>query len=279
MRPCVTHAHAMVVFSHGSGAFRASYIYFTEFLSSHGYVVAACDHLGSARYTQVDGEVIKPGGKRSERGQMEADRPADILCLIDAMARLGAGADSRFSGRLDASNCAVTGMSFGGWASAAVLERRDPRVKAAIFQCPSFKSAGGHLPESRANRETPVMVMLGTQDTVIGEEGNELCRCYFATHEGPKCLLEIKAAGHVSFTSCELYNPNYGNGIGESRSLTQPGTTYAPLPPAEQHAIVNSYALAFLDTYLRPSAPPNAEQERYLKENHFGDKIVYASRL
>ena len=35
---------------HGSGAFRASYLYWTEFLASHGRVMA-CDHAGSARYT------------------------------------------------------------------------------------------------------------------------------------------------------------------------------------------------------------------------------------
>jgi len=39
----------LVLFSHGAGAFRASYVYWTEFLASHGFVVAAPDHPGSAR--------------------------------------------------------------------------------------------------------------------------------------------------------------------------------------------------------------------------------------
>ena len=38
----------LVVFSHGSGAFRASYIYWTEFLASHGFVVVAGDHPGQS---------------------------------------------------------------------------------------------------------------------------------------------------------------------------------------------------------------------------------------
>ena len=52
-RPCSECADRwpLVIFSHGSGAFRANYIYWTEFLASHGFVVAACDHLGSARCT------------------------------------------------------------------------------------------------------------------------------------------------------------------------------------------------------------------------------------
>ena len=133
----------LVLFSHGSGAFRASYIYWTEYLASHGFCVVACDHAGSARYTQLDGEVVKPGGARSSRAQMEADRPADLLFLLDKMGTLAAGADSRFAGRLDATNCAVTGMSFGGWTSAQALEACDPRVKAAILQCPSLAMSGG----------------------------------------------------------------------------------------------------------------------------------------
>ena len=133
----------LVLFSHGSGAFRASYIYWTEFLASQGFCVVACDHAGSARYTQLDGEVIKPGGARSTRAQMERDRPADLLFLLDKMGALAAGTDSRFAGRLDAANCALTGMSFGGWTSAEALEACDPRVKAAILQCPSLATSGG----------------------------------------------------------------------------------------------------------------------------------------
>ena len=47
--------------------------------------------------------------------------------------------------------------------------------------------------------------MLGTEDTVIGEEGNAAARRYAADHGGPAALLEIVRGGHVSFTSCELY--------------------------------------------------------------------------
>ena len=53
----------------------------------------ACDHPGSARYTQVNGQIIKPGGPRSERAQMEADRPKDVMFLLDAMTKLASGQD------------------------------------------------------------------------------------------------------------------------------------------------------------------------------------------
>merc|ERR1719215_1062396 len=122
-------------------------------------------------------------------------------------------------------------------------------------------------------------MMLGVEDTVIGEVGNAAARTYVEKHCGPKYLLEIKDGGHVSFTSCELYNANYGNGIGESKSLTKPGTTYQALPPPEQHAIINSYALAFLNTYLRPTTSQANDSSAFLQDNNFGDKISYNSKL
>lgn len=87
-----------MIFSHGSGAYRASYIFWTEFLASKGFVVMACDHPGSARYTQVSGRVIKPGGARSVREQMEADRPKDLMVLLDAMTKMAMGQEARTKG-------------------------------------------------------------------------------------------------------------------------------------------------------------------------------------
>lgn len=263
----------LVVFSHGSGAYRASYVYWCEFLASSGYVVAACDHPGSARFCVLGGrEAVRPGGPRSERPSMEAERPEDLGTVIDGMARL-ASTDPRFRGRLDADKVAVTGMSFGGWAAAAYLEKGDARVRAAVLQCPSLKSAGGRLLKhgERRDRGTPLLLMLGSEDTVIGEGGNEAARGYVDAHDkGPSYLLEVVRGGHVSFTSCEIYDPEYGNGIGATRecpSATRPGETYRPLDIVQQHGMINKYGLAFLDAYLKGSE----EAKAYLEENHFAE--------
>jgi len=254
----------VVIFSHGSGAFRASYVYFTEFLASHGFVVVACDHAGSSRYTILNGTVVKGGGARGEASQ--TDRPLDVLFLLDAVQRMAMGGDSRFAGRVDASCCAVTGMSFGGWTAARVLDMKDDRVKAAVLHCPSL--ARGELTRVV---DRPVMVMLGTEDTVIGAEGNSLCRDYFRRARGPRFLVEVRKGGHVTFTSCEQYNAAYGSGIGPSRSLTEPGATYEPLSPGAAHAIVNSYTLAFLDVHVRG----RHDRQAFLESNHFEEDIDY----
>jgi len=278
-RPCdkCTQPWPLVIFSHGAGAFRASYIYWTEFLASHGFVVVACDHPGCARYTQVDGKVILPGASQDE---MEADRPLDMLFLLDCMEKLSGGADSRFTGRIDTNNCALTGMSFGGWTTAAVMEKRDPRVKAAIMQC---SSVGSQLAEKRKEVDIPVMVMLSTEDRVLGEDRNEANRRFVETHKGPAYMLEIKRGGHVSFTSGDLYNSEYGNGIGTScPSLTKPGENYAPLAIEKQHEIINSYGLAFLNAHLRTGqtsvASSNKYSHEYLLENHYADEIIVRSK-
>ena len=126
-------------------------------------------------------------------------------------------ADSRFAGRVDCENVAVTGMSFGGFTSAAALELEDPRIQAAVLMCPAM---GFDTPPidlsvpTRKNKHSPILLMTGREDTVLGAGGMAKCASYFAVHEGPKCLVELIRGGHVSFTSCELYNAEYGNGIG-----------------------------------------------------------------
>ena len=249
----------VVLFSHGSGAYRPSYIYWCEYLASHGFVVAAPDHPGSARFTTMeDGTVIVPGGPRSDRSSMEKERPDDLSTVLDGVEYLneeGSG-DPVLEGLVDTSRVAVTGMSFGGFTTAAFLEKHDPRVKAAVMQCPSiFMSGTKRLHVERRNKATPVMVMVGTEDTVIGTDGNAAARTYFETHDvGDSYLVEIKRGGHVSFTSCELYNPEYGNGIGKTqpcKSLTRPGDYYMPLDIEQQHGMINKYGLAFLNAYLK----------------------------
>merc|ERR1740139_143197 len=270
----------LVAFSHGSGAYRASYVYWTEFLASHGFVVAAPDHPGSARYTVVNGEVVLPGGTQSRQSNMERDRPLDLIAVIDGMERLSK-TDSRFAGRVDCRNVAVTGMSFGGFTVAEVLQLGDSRVRAAVLQCPALRQAA-------STGDVPVLVMLGTEDVVLGRDRNERAREYARCRQGDSYLLEVKRGGHVSFTSCEKYDPDYGNGIAKSqRCPAIEGGTYAPLDIVQQHSMINAYGLAFLNSYLRgdsqayPDSSQSAYNQSYLQSNHFADsgELLFESFL
>ena len=270
----------LVVFSHGSGAYRASYSFWTEFLASHGFCVAACDHPGSARYTVVDGEVLGP---ISNRDLNEKNRPLDVLQIIGGVEELSQTKGGVFA-TMDTNNVGLTGMSFGGFTTAATLEMQDPRIKAAVMMCASMSMSGTkdyHTPV-RKNKSTPVMVMVGSQDTVLGDYHNNSNRKYVDNHiDGDAYLLEIVRGGHVSFTSCEMYDPEYGNGIndsGSSKSLTKPGSTYKPLPIQEQHEIINNYGLRFLNKYLKQTG--DEADTDYLSENHYdSNEVVFRSNL
>jgi len=262
----------LVVFSHGSGAFRASYSFWTEMLASYGYVVAACDHPGSARYTIVDGKVITPTteGARSKRTQIEKDRTIDLVQIMDGLSEKYIGKD-KLEYFVDTNNVAITGMSFGGYTTAAILEFCDSRIKAAVFMCAAIAKLGTQdLHDKRKNNITPIMVMIGSEDTVLGTEANNANRIYWKNHKTDAFLLEIKRGGHVSFTSCEMYDPEYGNGIAcQNTNPSLDGSTYKPLEIQKQHEIINHYGLAFLNKYLK------ATSDTFLETNHYSNEAIY----
>jgi len=290
----------LIVFSHGYGAYRCSYLYWTEFLASHGFVVAACDHPGDARFTLIDGKPIVPGGERSDLATLAQERPKDVMAVLDGMEELikpnsksGITIDNNtveFTNQIDVRNAAISGMSFGGDTITKVLEYQDARIQAAVLKCPAvgryqFDGSPG-LHQQRTNKDTPIMVMLGTEDTVLGVEGNNNARAYFESHSDNAYLMEIQRGGHVSFTSCELYDPEYGNGIsqdGVCPMATKPGEVYKPLDVVKQHGIINSYGLAFLNTHLRNKQQGDAKEtglqasmdvynQLYLQKNQFDNR-------
>ena len=255
----------LIVFSHGSGGTRVGYVYFTEFMASHGFIVVAADHIGNSRFTIVNGKVVVAGGPRAQASA--ADRPKDISFLIDTMTRMNGGGDSRFAGRIDLDKIAAAGMSFGGSTTENVVES-EKRVKAGIMLAP-----GGPTGD-RTNFTTPVFMMIATEDGTLKEAGNVRNRAYYNASKGPHYFVEIKDAGHFTFTSVDQYNANYGNGIGKGKRVnTAPDQDVTYLNPQEAHKLINAYSLAFLDVYVRGQAAAG----EYLKQNHYGDEITYKS--
>ena len=253
----------LVVFSHGSGGTRVGYVFFTEFLASHGFIVMSADHIGNSRYTVVNGRVVSAGGPRAQASS--ADRPKDISFLIDAMTRMNNGADSRFAGRVDLDKVAAAGMSFGGSTTENVVEQ-ERRVKAGVMLAP-----GGPTGD-RTNFTTPIFMMIGTEDATLRAAGNARNRGYYEASKGPKYMVEIKDAGHYTFTSVDQYNSNFGNGIGQGKRVnTNPDQDVTYLPPEESHKIIDAYALAFLSLHVRGQSGYRA----FLEQNHYGYKIIY----
>src|ERR1700677_3762337 len=154
----------LLVFSHGSGGTRVGYVFFTEFMASHGYIVMAADHIGNSRYTIVNGKVVPAGGPRGQAST--AGRPQDVSYLIDVATKMNGGSDGRFAGRVDLDKIAAAGMSFGGSTTENVVEK-EKRVKAGVMLAP-----GGPTGD-RTNFSTPIFMMIGTEDATLHAAGND----------------------------------------------------------------------------------------------------------
>lgn len=250
----------LIVFSHGNGGVRAQNAYWCEHLASHGYIVLSPDHTGNCAATVVNGKVIRynPGSM----ALAAKDRPKDVSFLLDRAEAFARGEDSRFAGRIDLEHIGVAGHSFGGFTSAAIIEK-DPRVDAIIPMTPVWPV--------RTNYTTPVLIYVATEDKTIGAFGNQQVRQRFDESKGPAYFVEVPDGGHFTFTEMFQLNPNFGDGIGKGKRITKPEEEVAYLPMAISYEIAQSYSTAFFGVYLKGQAG----YKEFLHANHYGDKIIY----
>lgn len=254
----------LIVFSHGNGGIRAQNTFWCDYLASHGYIIMSADHTGNCAATVVDGKVIP-----YNVGQMmvsAGERPKDVGFMIDQMTKFAAGDDSRFCGRVDLEKIGVAGHSFGGFTSAAIIET-DPRVDAIIPMTPVWPL--------RTNFTTPVMIFLGTEDKTIGTRENDKNRKRYEESQGPRFLVEVLDGGHFTFTDMFQADPDFGDGVGKGERVTMPGEPIEYLPMEDAYAITNTYSAAFFGVYVK-GEPKYMD---YLKDNHFGEKIIYKYAL
>lgn len=252
----------LVVFSHGNGGLRFQSTFWCDHLASHGYVVIACDHTGNSAATVVGGKIILHDSKSRE--QHAADRPKDVSYLIDCMTRFHRGEDSRFAGRIRLDQIAVGGHSFGGYTCNEVISV-DDRVKAIIPMTPVFRE--------RKKFDVPLLLFVATEDATIKSAGNENARKYYEESTGPKYLVEIKDAGHFSFSDMGQFRPDFGDGVGEGKRITRPEEPIKYLSLPRTYEITNAYSVAFLGRYLQGQK----EWEPYLKVNHYPDEVEFKS--
>jgi dienelactone hydrolase len=243
--------YPLVLFSHGNGGTRTQNTFWADHLASHGYIVVSPDHTGNARYTVIDGELIR--GQGSERQRSAADRPKDMSFLLDEMIRWNKGADSRFAGRIDTEKVAVTGMSFGAF-TAVLAADADPRFRAVI--------AMAAAPEKHSSA-APSLYMLGALDGTIRELGNGLIRANYQAHAGPAALLELTRGGHYSFTDMYKINPAFGDGVGDKFT-----------PREVAYDAINAVSAAFLGLYLKGQQ----EYSKFLEANHWPVEVTWSRK-
>jgi predicted dienelactone hydrolase len=250
----------LVVFSHGSGGVAEQSAYLTERLATHGYVVAAPDHVGN---TFSDGGGIPP--------EMFFQRPQDITAVLDALYDGAHGLDDDPLRGALTDQVLVAGHSFGAytalavggtgykvpvidaacgarpdelfcqtWASGDYREVfeagfRDPRVDAIVPLAP----LGGPVFDFSAV-DVPTLLVTAGLDATLEPPGNgdDVWRGLDGADDR---RLDFPEAGHFSFSNiCDaIPDAVADDGCGE-------GFT----PSAQVHAVVNTYALAFARRHL-----------------------------
>lgn len=231
----------LLLFSHGNAGLRMQNVFWCEHMASHGYIVMAPDHTGNAAVTILDGRLIPYQDSEEARKQAAIDRPKDLSFLIDAMTRMNKGGDSRFLGRVDLEHIGAAGHSFGGF-TCTWLTAQDPRVRAAALMA-------GAAPE-RSNFTTPVMTLIAAEDKTLDADDMAFLRRYYDESKGPHYSVEFKNAGHFSFTEMYQLKPDFGDGVGQGKRVTN-GEALTFIPMEKAYTLTNGYTTAFFGKYLK----------------------------
>ncbi|MFO0755098.1 MAG: dienelactone hydrolase family protein [Byssovorax sp.] len=256
--------HPVVIFSHGFGGVRFQSIYLTEYLASHGFVVAAPDHVGNTFHEQVD--------KASAISGIEAARlrPIDVSRTLDALLDRSALPSGLLSGQADPSRVGIAGHSFGGFTAFRIagatldvktlaaqcegpspsaicdgygqgplppVSARDDRFIAAIPQAPGIASIFG--PEGFGAIAVPTMIQGGLLDETMPFATEQAAP--FAELTVPAYLVGIDRGGHFTFSNmCDLLDL-----LSLDLDAFDDGCGAANIPASEAHPAINRFATAF----------------------------------
>jgi dienelactone hydrolase len=194
-------SYPIVLFSHTSNGHRRQSSFLCTHLASHGYVVAAADHVGNAFGEWVDrvadGAALTQEERTAYIRQIIADRVPDLRFLLDAL--LG-GAAGEVADQIDGERPGLIGWSFGGWAVLATPEA-DDRFRAVVAMAPGGSSnpLPGIIPATLTlawKREVPTLLLVAGRDRFTPLPG--MVELYERT-PSRKTMLILRHADHDHF--------------------------------------------------------------------------------
>lgn len=206
----------VILFSHGLGGSREGSKFLGEGWARAGYVALFLQHPGSDESVWRDA----PLGQRfsvlqdAASGQAFLDRIRDVVFVLDQLAVWNPSADHPLRGKLNLERIGMSGHSFGGITTQAMMgklfplnrEFKDSRLDAFLVLSPS---PGTAPPPERAfgKISVPVMCMTGTRDDSpidprTTPESRQ--RVYPAMPPGDKFQLVFEGGTHDIFTDRSL---------------------------------------------------------------------------
>lgn len=252
--PAPCHApRPLALFSHGYGGHRRQASYLTTHLASHGYVVAAVDHLGTCLADMGQGMLASREVKKQRFREALAARPRHLATLVDAVA-------ARASVRTTA--IGLVGHSLGGWTALAAAGQ-DPRVAAVVALAP----AGGETPaggeklrrgvdfEAMGGREVQVSFFVAERDSVLPLAGIRTLYRHLQTPSRRFFLLDN--ADHLHFADDAKRLHEMFRNVPLMTKIVPVASPFPPfdeLCPAEHgHDLARAGALSQLDAVIRGS--------------------------
>lgn len=253
----VAGTRPLVVYSHHSGGERRAATFLARHLASHGYVVAATDHVPPAWASDGD----TPESHAARTAAIIAARVPDVRRVLDALlagdAGPAAGGGALPAGvDLDHDRIGLVGHSFGGWTVLATPDV-DSRVRSVVAHAPggSHRRRPGILPLDLAfawGREVPTLILAAAADVCTPPE--DVADVYDRV-PGPKLMVTLDRADHQHFVD------DVAVAHEALRTMSLPGeaawipAAMRPIselcPEAEAHLFVRGLTLAHLDATLR----------------------------
>lgn len=238
---------SLIAFSHGNNGIRFQSAFLAEQLASHGFVVAAPDHVGN---TAID--LLIPGQTFTV-----TDRPLDIQFVITRMLERSADPMDPFFELADPNRIGVAGHSFGGFTTLAIgsgflFVPPDPRVLALL---PISPASSGLSDAALSSIFLPTLILGGTEDTTTPVEPQS-ARPFELISGRPLYRVDIQGAGHNSFTDiCAIGAALIEAGLppdllGFLLGNLAEGCSPDLIPIEDAHRISNRYAVSFLKSQV-----------------------------
>jgi predicted dienelactone hydrolase len=237
----------LIVFSHGNISTRVQSTFLTETLASHGFVVAAPDHVGDGFVDALHG--LPPGATSTQRAR-------DVSFVIDRLLADPPVGPVDLAPHIDADRIGVTGHSAGGSTSLDVAAgtydvAADRRVKAIAPLAPGYSSSS--LQQLAALR-IPVLFMTGALDTQAPP--SNVAGMYPEIGTRDRYWINLLRAAHGSFSIiCQadkyLTDPAVPPVVKVLlASQNQTSCAKGVIAPDVAYRLVNRYVVAFFETYL-----------------------------
>lgn len=265
--PIASGTYPLVVFSHCSGCMRYSSANLAEHLASRGFVVAAADHVGNTIWDAL------AGTNADVDADFLATRVADVRYVVDAALGGDAAVPPWVTAAVDPQRIGIFGHSYGGLTTGLAVQL-DPRFRAGFSVAAPMALFD---PADMTQMHAPLFFLLATEDNSIGELGVDLMRSNWRQANPPAELVEVRDAGHWSFSDIpgltSDFAPGCGHGLRMPTDDDDGGEDFAYLDNETARGIGAGYVDAFFASQLGGDAAADA----YSSTAH-PDGVVTVSR-